>query len=94
MNYNKAELCKDCKKPVEKRRFNIKFLNMGGGISVANTLREVHGDYEEVAFIPRGLPSYTMGSIDWRIPERQLDPSSRRRISAFLERMTRGGAGR
>ena len=72
MNYNKAELCKDCKMPVEKRRFNIKFLNMGGGISVANTLREVHGDYEEVAFIPRGLPSYTMGSIDWRIPELSL----------------------
>ena len=79
--------CKQC--GLEKRRFDIKFFNMGGGISVANTLREVSGDYEEVAFIPRGLPSYTMGSIKWRIPEHRLDPGSRRKIARYLERMQR-----
>ena len=79
--------CKQC--GLEKRRFNIKFFNLGGGISVANTLREVGGDYEEVAFIPRGLPSYTEGSIDWRIPKHRLDSSSRRKIARFLMNLDR-----
>jgi len=87
--------CKQC--GLEKRR-NIKFFNMGGGWSAADTSRNVDsrgrltergGDYEEVAFIPFGLPSYTEGSIEWRIPKHRLDPSSRRKITRFLERLQR-----
>jgi len=87
MNYNEAELCKDCKMPVEKRRFRIKFFNLGGGWSAANTLREVHGDYEEVAFI-----TYRGNIRRWEIPKRQLDPRSRRKIIEFARRVKEGKA--
>ena len=75
--------CKSC--GLEKRSFNIKFYNQGGGWVVANTFRKVRGDYEKIAFI-----TYRGKIRHWWIPQNVLGYSIVARIEDFARRVKEG----